>query len=226
MFHLNTKNISECSRCGTCCLKGGPALHHEDKKILLAGYAGHQHLVTIRKGEMAFNPLRNILEPVKKELIKVKGKGDDWACYFYDEKEASCNIYENRFLECCLLKCWDTSEIISLIGKNTITRADIINPGDPIMKVIEEHEQECPFNEINALVSGLYSGKEKSKILSQLSEFVRKDFAIRSYAVAELGLMEEFEMFIFGRPLYKGLNDRGLNVRIIDNDIQVECRSS
>jgi hypothetical protein len=213
-------------RCGTCCLKGGPALHHEDKKILLAGYAGHQHLVTIRKGEMAFNPLRNILEPVKKELIKVKGKGDDWACYFYDEKEASCNIYENRFLECCLLKCWDTSEIISLIGKNTITRADIINPGDPIMKVIEEHEQECPFNEINALVSGLYSGKEKSIILSQLSEFVRKDFAIRSYAVAELGLMEEFEMFIFGRPLYKGLNDRGLNVRIIDNDIQVECRSS
>ena len=226
MFHLNTKNISECSRCGTCCLKGGPALHHEDKKILLAGYAGHQHLVTIRKGEMAFNPLRNILEPIKKELIKVKGKGDDWACYFYDEKEASCNIYENRFLECCLLKCWDTSEIMSLIGKNTITRADIINLGDPIMKVIEEHEQECPFNEINALVSGLYSGKEKSIILSQLSEFVRKDFAIRSYAVAELGLMEEFEMFIFGRPLYKGLNDRGLNVRIIDNDIQVECRSS
>jgi len=226
MFHLNTKNITECTRCGTCCLKGGPALHHEDKKILLAGYAGHQHLVTIRKGEMAFNPLRNILEPVKKELIKVKGKGDDWACYFYDEKEASCNIYENRFLECCLLKCWDTSEIMSLIGKNTITRADIINPGDPIMKVINEHEQECPFNEINALVSGLYSGKEKSKILTQLSEFVQKDFAIRSYAVAELGLMEEFEMFIFGRPLYKCLNDRGLKVRIIDNDIQVECRPS
>jgi hypothetical protein len=213
-------------RCGTCCLKGGPALHHEDKKILLAGYAGHQHLVTIRKGEMAFNPLRNILEPVKKELIKVKGKGDDWACYFYDEKQSSCNIYENRFLECCLLKCWDTSEIISLIGKNNITRADIINPGDPIMKLIEEHEQECPFNEINALVSGLYSGKEKSKNLSQLSEFVRKDFAIRSYAVAELGLMEEFEMFIFGRPLYKGFNDRGLKVHIIDNHIQVECRLS
>ena len=226
MFHLNTKHISECMRCGTCCLKGGPALHHEDKKILLAGYAGHQHLVTIRKGEMAFNPLRNILEPIKKELIKVKGKGDDWACFFYDEKEASCNIYENRFLECCLLKCWDTSEIISLIGKNTITRADIINPGDPIMKVIEEHEQECPFHEINSLVSGLYSGKEKSKILSQLSEFVRKDFAIRSYALAELGLMEEFELFIFGRPLYKGLNDRGLKVRITDNDIHVECRPS
>ena len=226
MFHLNTKNISECMRCGTCCLKGGPALHHEDKKILLAGYAGHQHLVTIRKGEMAFNPLRNILEPVKKELIKVKGKGDDWACYFYDEKEASCKIYENRFLECCRLKCWDTSEIMSLIGKNTIIRADIINPGDPIMKVIEEHEQECPFNEINTLVSGLYSGKEKSSIFSQLSAFVRKDFAIRSYAVAELGLMKEFELFIFGRPLYKGLNDRGLKVRITDNDIQVESRPS
>lgn len=223
---LTPKNITHCIRCGTCCLKGGPILHHEDKNILLSGHAGHQYLLTIRKGELAFNPIRNILEPVRKELIKVKGKGKDWSCYFYDEKESSCQIYEHRFLECRLLKCWDTSQIISFIGKNTIVRADIINPGDPIMKVIEEHEQECPFLEINDLISGLYSGKEKSRILSQLTEFVRKDFAIRSYAIYELGLKEEFELFIFGRPLSKCLNDRGLTVCTIHNDIHVDYKSS
>ena len=201
-------------------------MHHEDKKILLAGYAGHQHLVTIRKGEMAFNPVRNMIEPLKKELVKVRGKGDDWACYFFDEEKATCNIYGNRFIECSLLKCWDTSEIISLIGKNTISRSDIINPGDPVMKIIEEHERECPLREINTLVSGMYSEKNKAVILSELSEFVRKDFAIRSYALAELALSEEFELFIFGRPLYKALNDRGFKVFITDNDIHVESRPS
>src|SRR4030042_7016650 len=77
-----------CIRCGTCCMKGGPALHQEDKNILLAGHVGHQHLVTIRKGELAFNPVSDKLEPVPRELIKVQGKGKGWTCCFYNKKEA------------------------------------------------------------------------------------------------------------------------------------------
>ena len=67
----NQKGIlgDSCIRCGTCCLKGDPVLHHEDKKILLAGHIGYQHLVTIRKGELAFDPLSGKVEPVPKELV-------------------------------------------------------------------------------------------------------------------------------------------------------------
>lgn len=205
---------NSCIRCGTCCLKGGPTLHHEDKKILLAGHIGYQHLVTIRKGEPASNPVIGKLEAVRQELVKVAGKGKDWSCCFYDEKEASCTIYTHRFLECRLLKCWNTAEIIPVIGKSTIVRSDIINSNDPIMRVIEDHDKECPCHEVENLIFTLSQTTDTSKTLARLTEIVRKDLAIRSYAISELGLQKEYELFIFGRPLFKLLNARGLSVRI------------
>jgi len=203
-----------CIRCGTCCLKGGPVLHYEDKKILLSGLIGHQHLVTIRKDELAFNPVSDRVESTPRESIKVAWKEKDWSCYLYDEKESACMIYEHRFLECRLLKCWDTSDIVSIIGKNMITRTDIINPGDPILSVIENHERECPYREINDLIFSLPREKDRSKHLAKLTEFVRKDLAIRSYALSELGLQTEFESFIFGRPLFKILSTCGITIQI------------
>lgn len=201
-------------------------MHQEDKKILLAGHVGHQHLVTIRKGELALNPVSGKLEPVLQELIKVRGNEKDWSCCFYIKKKASCAIYAHRFIECRLLKCWDTSEIMPVIGKNTIIRADIINPNDPILKVIETHEQECPYHEIEKLIFNLSRKTEKSKNLAKLIELVRKDLAIRSYAVSELGFQVEFELFIFGRPLFKVLSDRGLSVHFTQGDIHLNRNPS
>lgn len=212
MGNLVSHNITNCIRCGTCCMKGGPILHREDKKILRAGHIGYQHLITIRKGEMAYNPIKEKLEPVHKEIIKVAGKGENWSCVFYDAEKASCTIYSHRFLECRLLKCWDTSEIKSIIGKNTIIRADIINHDDPIMNVIESHERECSYQEVKTLLSVLYKKKDRSEPLKRLTELVRKDLSIRFFALSELGLKAEFELFIFGRPLFKVLKDCGLMV--------------
>ncbi|MDQ0287769.1 Fe-S-cluster containining protein [Desulfofundulus luciae] len=187
-------------------MKGGPTLHHEDKELLLAGYVGHQDLVTIRKGELVFDPLQDTFKPVPRELVKVRGKGKEWSCCFFDEKSSACTIYEHRLLECRLLKCWDTSALESVVGRNTIVRADVINSHDPILKVIEIHERECPYHEVEELISNLSRETDKTKTLARLNELVRKDLAIRFYAISELGLREEFELFIFGRPLFKVLN--------------------
>jgi hypothetical protein len=159
---------------------------------------------------MAYNPVNNRLEPVPMELIKVAGKGDDWSCSFYNEKESRCSLYEHRFLECHLLKCWDPSDLIAVIYKDTIRRADIINADDPIMEVIALHEKECPQNKINVLVSALSDGKNRKEILAELSGCIQADSSLRIHAFSELGLRQEFELFIFGRPLRKILADRGL----------------
>jgi Fe-S-cluster containining protein len=211
---VSPKKITECIKCGTCCLKGGPVIHHEDRKILCAGHIGYQHLVTIRKGEPVLNPLTGKLESSQKELIKVIGKGEDWSCFFYTKEDCSCKIYAHRLLECRLLKCWDTAELVSVIGRNTIKRTDIINPDDPIRQIIETHEKRCPCEEIENLILTLSKESDKSETLRRLTEFVHKDMAVRHYAFSELGLRTDFEFFIFGRPLSKLLSDRGITVRL------------
>jgi len=207
------KNIQSCIRCGTCCIKGGPILHYEDKEVLLSGHVGHEHLVTIRTGETVYNPVSGRSEPVSGEIIKVKGKGKGWTCFFYEEKENSCSIYSQRFLECRLLKCWDPSGLMSVIGKNTVVRSDLINRGDPIMTVIEAHDRECSCREFESLISAVLRGEKETRARTILGELVRKDMSMRSYAISELGLEPEFELFIFGRPLSGLLRDRGLSVR-------------
>lgn len=228
-MHIDTtlKNINDCKRCGTCCLKGGPTLHKEDKKILLAGLIGYQHLITIRKDELAYSPLSQQLEPVKKELIKLAGKekGKGWACCFYDERMSACTIYRHRPLECRLLKCWDTSSLLPVIGRDTITRADIIKPDNPLFGLIEIHEQECPVNKIESLTASLFKKNNRSKSLKKLTELVRKDLAIRSKAIAEFGLPLSIELFIFGRPLFKLLPALGISVQEIHGDIFLSCGS-
>jgi hypothetical protein len=99
-----------------------------------------------------------------------------------------------------------------VIYRDTIRRADIINAGDPIMEVIALHEKECPHNKINDLISALSDGRNRKEIIADLSGFVQTDSSLRMHALSELGLGHEFELFIFGRPLYRILADRGLSV--------------
>jgi Fe-S-cluster containining protein len=208
----NNKRDS-CIRCGTCCVKGGPTLHHEDKDILRAGYVRHEHLVTIRKGELMFDPRVNALCPTDREMIKIRGKGSRWTCRFFDEANSTCTIYEHRLLECRLLKCWDPAELLSVIGKDTIVRADIINPGDPVLALIAAHEQECPVHEVNELIEGLSTAADNATILARLTHLTRQDQAIRAYAVSELGLSMEYSFFVFGRPLSQILSAHGISIR-------------
>ncbi|MDO9288919.1 MAG: YkgJ family cysteine cluster protein [Thermodesulfovibrionales bacterium] len=212
MYNLKSDNRTHCIRCGTCCIKGGPTLHKEDKKILLEGHISYQHLVTIRKGEPAFTPLSDKPEPVKQELIKVSGKGRAWECLFYDKKKSSCTIYKHRPLECRLLKCWDTSEILSAIGKDTITRADIISQDDPITKFIARHEKKCSVLMAENLISAVMKKNSDSISLAKLTALVQQDLVIRSKAISEFGLSVETELFYFGRPLFKILRSQGISV--------------
>ena len=218
MDNLISRNITSCIRCGTCCRKGGPVLHHEDEKILRHHHAEYQHLITIRKGELTYNPLSDRVEQACHEMVKVAGKGDTWSCCFYREEDSLCMIYEHRFLECRLLKCWEPADVMSVIGKHVIRRSDIINQDDPVLSIIETHERECSLSEVQQLIDEASFGKDSTKALRRLSELIQKDIALRSYALLDLELKPEYELFIFGRPLMRIVKDSGFVVKTAGSD--------
>jgi Fe-S-cluster containining protein len=208
-----SKEITSCKRCGTCCTKGGPALHVEDRQIIMAGHIRTEHLITIRKGELTRTPDSEGLHSIQHEIVKIAGKRGSWECLFLDKAESSCMIYEHRPLECRILKCWDTAELSSVIGKDPLKRADIIDPENPISKLIDAHEKECSIQEMEDLLSSLSDKDDNSTCLKKLEELVQKDLIIRDVAVSELALPLSVEVFMLGRPLFKLLSGRGISVQ-------------
>ena len=80
---------TECYRCGICCQKGGPALHGQDLALVRGGQLPLGDLITIRCGELAYNPLSCTIEPVSEELVKIRGTGQEWCCCYYDPDRKS-----------------------------------------------------------------------------------------------------------------------------------------
>lgn len=184
-------------------------LHYQDLAILRASHAIFPRLMTIRKGEPAYNPVRERVEPAEIEMVKVKGNGTTWSCAFYREEDSSCDIYENRFLECRLLSCWDPRDVLGIIGKETIRRVDVINPDDPILEMIELHEKQCSLESIGELIGALSGVGSRERAVGKLVSLVKADRALRSRAFRDLGLKREYEWFIFGRPIVDILRDAG-----------------
>lgn len=199
-------NTKQCRQCGTCCRKGGPALSREDLDLVRQGYIRHDQLVTIRQGETGYNPATGRLEPVPVELLKIRGQGSGWTCLFLAEEGNGCTIYTHRPATCRLLQCWQPEALLATIYQNTLRRADLINPGDPILAEIERHERACPGKAFTDLLA---EGRGTEN-LARLSELVRADLAIREEVGQKTGISLELECFLFGRPLFKQLAGSGI----------------
>lgn len=204
---------TECIRCGTCCQKGGPALHTEDLPLILQNKIQLEHLVTIRQGEPAVSPLGDKLEYLQAEIIKLKGQANDWACLFFDRQNSSCLIYQHRPIECTLLKCWDTDDLERIINKNLLCRTDIIADNSPVLELIATHEEECSLTGLESILSSLSEKSLQNEVMAELTDMVRKDMAIRAHALSTPDFPDEIELFVFGRPLFKILHNFGIVVQ-------------
>jgi Fe-S-cluster containining protein len=206
-----SKHIEQtvCKKCGNCCKQGGPALHSQDIGLIKSGKIVLSSLITIRKGELAHNPLSGKIQPVKAELVKVVGTGRHWDCCYHDEEDG-CTIYTNRPCACRVLKCWDTEEILNLVEKDTLSRFDILEEGDPLIAVITEHERICPCEDLQfvQLNRGQLSEEQKKK----QEKRVRDDLRFRARVIDDFQLKLSEELFYFGRPLFQLLQPLGVNV--------------
>jgi len=190
-----------CKRCGTCCEKGGPGLHHEDRPLVESGSIPAKCLYTIRCGELVRDEIRGNLAPLTEEIVKIKGQAGKWTCLFYDRQERGCRIYDHRPLECRVLNCRDTGPIEKIYNKGRLTRRDLLATVAGLWALIEEHEQRCSYVQLGVRVR---EGTLTNDVLKQeeaILETLRYDAHVRQLAVEKGGLDAELLAFVFGRPL-------------------------
>jgi Fe-S-cluster containining protein len=212
LLSIKSENsISECKRCGTCCKKGGPCFHVEDKMLIEKGLILIKYLYTIRKGEPAYDNIKKCLIPVSSDLIKIKGRNDSWECIFFDEKDNSCKIYDKRPIECRVLKCWNTREIERIYSKNRLTRKDLVYRVEGLWNLVEEHQSRCSYDKIRHFVKKL-DGEKKNEAIERIYDILSYDDSIRELVVKKGKMDPENLEFLFGRPIVATIRMFGLKL--------------
>lgn len=203
-------DAGNCKRCGTCCRQGGPALHGPDIELLRSGRLRPEDLITVRRGELAFQPLAASPEPVAHEFLKLTGRDGSWQCAFYDEKTKGCGRYEHRPMACSLLDCTNTGPLLDIAGQDLLTRFDCIDDDDHLLPLVREHEELCPCPDLNSIRRELEQNACLPSQLSALEAAVARDLAFRARTAAVFRLSVGQELFAFGRPLYQLLLPLGI----------------
>lgn len=190
-----------CQRCGTCCLKGGPALHSADAAL----FSGQDALdlsviVTLRAGEPVRDQVRGRVVTLEHEMLKLRGKAGSQACVFYDQPARACGLYQRRPEECRALSCKDTAPLAAMYEKDRLRRCDLLPGGHPILAVLAEHEALVPVARIAPLAEMFRTGgQEALDAEAELVRMARADQAFRKGLAERAHIAEEYHEFFFGR---------------------------
>ncbi len=204
---------TECEQCGTCCERGGPALHVEDLHLVETGVLTVEDLVTIRQGEIVLQPETGKPEITDFELIKIKGREGDWCCRFLHPVKRTCVIYEDRPFTCRLLKCWDPADVLEVTGKKILGRYDLVDKKDPLYHLAQVYDQQFTLPDLIDIKVRLRNEETREAVLGQLRELAEKDLLFRSLAIERFELPVERELFYFGRPIFQIMAPLGVSAR-------------
>jgi Fe-S-cluster containining protein len=204
-----------CKQCGICCVKGGAALHGADIELLGIDGIPRRDLITLRKGEFAWNPVNNKVEAIKTEIIKLRGTGKKWVCLYLDDASKGCGIYERRPIACRTLKCWEPKESLALIGIDLLSRMDVLQKEIILLELAERYERDNPLPDFSSLLSKLKKNPEQ--LLQELELSVNKDLAFRDEQLRNVATVSSDELFLFGRPLFQLLVPFGIEAFQVGN---------
>jgi Fe-S-cluster containining protein len=206
----SVQHITECQRCGTCCRKGGPTLHIEDKPLVERGAIPLRDLLTIRRGEWVHENVQGDLRTTDAELIRLKGTTQSWTCAYFDPDGARCHIYWDRPIECRAMQCWDTQKIEAVYPHNRLTRRDLLGDVAGLWDLVADHEARCGYDRVGELTQQMRRQPSKA-VETQLSRIISYDREIRRLLV-EQGLDAAMLDLFLGRPLTKTLEMFGFKV--------------
>ena len=150
--------------------------------------------------------------PGDSDIIKIKGKADTWTCVFFDEPNKQCSIYDDRPLECRVLKCWDTRELEKMYAGRRLTRDNLISEIEGLWDLVKGHQERCDYQKIKKLIDDL-NGPSRDRARKELLEIIQYDAEIRKLVVEQGGMDPEMLDFLFGRSLTKTLPGYGIKIR-------------
>ncbi|WP_027177464.1 YkgJ family cysteine cluster protein [Maridesulfovibrio bastinii] len=209
--------MKKCRQCGTCCRKGGPALHVQDLELLKnKDGIDLTDLVTLRKGEMVYDQPVGAVIPLEQEIIKIKGTDGEWICSFFTPEGNTCGIYNKRPLECQLLFCEDPEPLLEVYSVDRLTRTDILPQGHPLVELIAEHDKKCPMDRVAEICSEIVNAegeeqKNQKNLHHELLEMVSYDLSIRDLVVEKAGIPKNSLDFFFGRSLLRIIPSFGIS---------------
>ncbi|UZP66128.1 YkgJ family cysteine cluster protein [Desulfovibrio mangrovi] len=210
----------ECTRCGTCCAKGGPALHREDLSRLEKGAFGRKDLMTFRRGELVRDQISGELMPLEQEIVKLRGRDTNtWTCRFLNIVDHLCFIYNDRPVECRALDCWNPEEISAMYDKDRITRMDVVGDESGVAELIRVHEEKCGYAQLERH-SAAFDADPAAR--EAFAEAVRFDMAFRAVVCEKAGIPAEELEFYFGRTLADTAHMFGLKVTVTEEGPVVE----
>lgn len=192
--------ITCCARCGTCCRKGGPALHLEDRRLVEEGVIHTRDLYTIRQGEPAVDPILDRLVVAPADIIKIKGRGGTWSCRFFEDDTQRCRIYADRPLECRQLECWNPEAFAARYAQDRLARRDLLAGIQGLWELVEDHHRRCDIPRVRGLLKAA-AGSKTGRAARELAQIVAFDGELRNLVVSRGGLEPEMTDFLFGRPL-------------------------
>ncbi len=197
-------NRDTCRRCGECCRRGGPAFHPVDRPLIEKGLIPAACLYTIRPGEPVHDNVAGRLAFAEADIIKIKGRGDDWTCCFLAAQSQECGIYGDRPEECRRMQCWDTREIEAFYRQERLSRRDLLGAIEGLWELITHHEKRCSYRRLKEISGRLATG-EREKTLAEIRDMVRYDESLRQLLVEQGRAQADMLDFLLGRPLIRTL---------------------
>lgn len=198
-------NDTACRRCGTCCRKGGPALHTQDLPLFEGPNAlPLSLLVTLRAGEQALDQVRGRVFALGAEVLKLRGRTKNGqagqACALLNQADNSCSLYARRPAECRALSCRDTAPLAAMYDKDRLTRADLLPPGHGLLAVMAEHEELVPVQRIAPLAAAFRAGGQDGlDAQEELARMAVADRAFRAGLSRRAGIGPEYHECFLGR---------------------------
>lgn len=190
--------------------------------MLHYGKIPRKDLITIRKGEFAYNPLTEKVQATKNEIVKLCGIGREWTCCYFDVQSRGCTIYDDRPLACRALKCWEPEASLNLVESDLLSRFDILEHDLFLQDLVTKYEADISLPDFDQLSRKLL--KQDNNSFTDLEKLINQDLEFRNRAVQQSSVILQEEMFLFGRPVFQLLQSFGLLVIQSGNRLRLQTQ--